>query len=211
VEDVKCLNCQNEIFENDKFCGFCGANINEQIKLKEQMEKQNEEKLLEEEKSNDAENFLINSDGNKYMAIKEFIKKYNVTNEEAISYINKSLQKIEKSFDVNGTDSNLNQNNNNNSEKIPENSSVNNSDKNSNPNGICKVIIIGSDSHKKATSAVGRAFVGSLLLGPIGLLAGTTAKNKNTTTFQVIYNNGKKEIITVKTGSWFYKKLCQYL
>lgn len=208
---MKCLNCQNEIFENDKFCGFCGANINEQIKLKEQMEKQNEEKLLEEEKSNDAENFLINSDGNKYMAIKEFIKKYNVTNEEAISYINKSLQKIEKSFDVNGTDSNLNQNNNNNSEKIPENSSVNNSDKNSNPNGICKVIIIGSDSHKKATSAVGRAFVGSLLLGPIGLLAGTTAKNKNTTTFQVIYNNGKKEIITVKTGSWFYKKLCQYL
>lgn len=207
---MKCLNCQNEIFENDKFCGFCGANINEQIKLKEQMEKQNEEKLLEEEKSNDAENFLINSDGNKYMAIKEFIKKYNVTNEEAISYINKSLQKIEKSFDVNGTDSNLNQNNNNNSEKIPENSSVNNSDKNSNPNGICKVII-GSDSHKKATSAVGRAFVGSLLLGPIGLLAGTTAKNKNTTTFQVIYNNGKKEIITVKTGSWFYKKLCQYL
>ena len=205
---MKCLNCQNEIFENDK---FCGANINEQIKLKEQMEKQNEEKLLEEEKSNDAENFLINSDGNKYMAIKEFIKKYNVTNEEAISYINKSLQKIEKSFDVNGTDSNLNQNNNNNSEKIPENSSVNNSDKNSNPNGICKVIIIGSDSHKKATSAVGRAFVGSLLLGPIGLLAGTTAKNKNTTTFQVIYNNGKKEIITVKTGSWFYKKLCQYL
>ena len=191
---MKCLNCQNEIFENDKFCGFCGANINEQIKLKEQMEKQNEEKLLEEEKSNDAENFLINSDGNKYMAIKEFIKKYNVTNEEAISYINKSLQKIEKSFDVNGTDSNLNQNNNNNSEKIPENSSVNNSDKNSNPNGICKVIIIGSDSHKKATSAVGRAFVGSLLLGPIGLLAGTTAKNKNTTTFQVIYNNGKKEI-----------------
>lgn len=208
---MKCLNCQNEIFENDKFCGFCGANINEQIKLKEQMEKQNEEKLLEEEKSNDAENFLINSDGNKYMAIKEFIKKYNVTNEEAISYINKSLQKIEKSFDVNGTDSNLNQNNNNNSEKIPENSSVNNSDKNSNPNGICKVIIIGSDSHKKATSAVGRAFVGSLLLGPIGLLAGTTAKNKNTTTFQVIYNNGKKKIITVKTGSWFYKKLCQYL
>lgn len=208
---MKCLNCQNEIFENDKFCGFCEANINEQIKLKEQMEKQNEEKLLEEEKSNDAENFLINSDGNKYMAIKEFIKKYNVTNEEAISYINKSLQKIEKSFDVNGTDSNLNQNNNNNSEKIPENSSVNNSDKNSNPNGICKVIIIGSDSHKKATSAVGRAFVGSLLLGPIGLLAGTTAKNKNTTTFQVIYNNGKKEIITVKTGSWFYKKLCQYL
>lgn len=208
---MKCLNCQNEIFENDKFCGFCGANINEQIKLKEQMEKQNEEKLLEEEKSNDAEKFLINSDGNKYMAIKEFIKKYNVTNEEAISYINKSLQKIEKSFDVNGTDSNLNQNNNNNSEKIPENSSVNNSDKNSNPNGICKVIIIGSDSHKKATSAVGRAFVGSLLLGPIGLLAGTTAKNKSTTTFQVIYNNGKKEIITVKTGSWFYKKLCQYL
>lgn len=208
---MKCLNCQNEIFENDKFCGFCGANINEQIKLKEQMEKQNEEKVLEEEKSNDAEKFLINSDGNKYMAIKEFIKKYNVTNEEAISYINKSLQKIEKSFDVNGTDSNLNQNNNNNSEKIPENSSVNNSDKNSNPNGICKVIIIGSDSHKKATSAVGRAFVGSLLLGPIGLLAGTTAKNKSTTTFQVIYNNGKKEIITVKTGSWFYKKLCQYL
>lgn len=208
---MKCLNCQNEIFENDKFCGFCGANINEQIKLKEQMEKQNEEKLLEKEKSNDAEKFLINSDGNKYMAIKEFIKKYNVTNEEAISYINKSLQKIEKSFDVNGTDSNLNQNNNNNSEKIPENSSVNNSDKNSNPNGICKVIIIGSDSHKKATSAVGRAFVGSLLLGPIGLLAGTTAKNKSTTTFQVIYNNGKKEIITVKTGSWFYKKLCQYL
>ena len=208
---MKCLNCQNEIFENDKFCGFCGANINEQIKLKEQMEKQNEENLLEEEKSNDAEKFLINSDGNKYMAIKEFIKKYNVTNEEAISYINKSLQKIEKSFDVNGTDSNLNQNNNNNSEKIPENSSVNNSDKNSNPNGICKVIIIGSDSHKKATSAVGRAFVGSLLLGPIGLLAGTTAKNKSTTTFQVIYNNGKKEIITVKTGSWFYKKLCQYL
>lgn len=208
---MKCLNCQNEIFENDKFCGFCGANINEQIKLKEQMEKQNEEKLLEEEKSNDAEKFLINSDGNKYMAIKEFIKKYNVTNEEAISYINKSLQKIEKSFDVNGTDSNLNQNNNNNSEKIPENSSVNNSDKNSNPNGICKVIIIGSDSHKKATSAVGRAFVGSLLLGPIGLLAGTTAKNKSTTTFQVIYNNGKKEIITVKTVSWFYKKLCQYL
>ncbi len=209
---MKCLNCQNEIFETDKFCGFCGANINEQIKLKEQMEKQNEEKLLEEAKGNDAENFLINSDGNKYMAIKEFIKKYNVTNEEAISYINKSLQKIEKSFSNNTVEGSPNKNDDNDSfEENFEKSSVNNLEKYNNPNGICKVIIIGSDSHKKATSAVGRAFVGSLLLGPIGLLAGTTAKNKSKTTFQVIYNNGKKEIITVKTGSWFYKKLCQYL
>lgn len=206
---MKCLNCQNEISEIDKFCGSCGANINEQIELKEQ----NEKELLEIKKSNDAENFLINSDGNKYMAIKEFIQKYNVTNEEAIDYINKSSQKIEKSFTDNKVSNNDNQNNSSSFEKTEknlENSSANNSDKN-NPNGIYKAIIIGSDSHKKATSAVGRAFVGSLLLGPIGLLAGTTAKNKSTTTFQVIYNNGKKEIITVKTGSWFYKKLCQYL
>ncbi|PIC71018.1 hypothetical protein [Sporosarcina sp. P17b] len=57
--------------------------------------------------------------------------------------------------------------------------------------------IIDEESRKSATSAVGRAFVGGVILGPVGWLAGLTAKSKSTHVLAVEFNDGKKSLIEV--------------
>lgn len=79
------------------------------------------------------------------------------------------------------------------------------------PRSIVKTIIVGRNSRKKMGSALGRAAVGTAILGPIGLIAGATAKTKDTTTFQVIYSDGTQETMTVKNNSAIFKELCSYL
>lgn len=79
------------------------------------------------------------------------------------------------------------------------------------PRYIIKTIIVSSSSKKKASSAIGRAAIGGALLGPAGLLAGTTAKSKDTTTFQVIYNDGTQISDTVKNNSMQFKNYCRFL
>lgn len=76
---------------------------------------------------------------------------------------------------------------------------------------IKKVIIVEQDVRKSAVSTVGRAMIGFGILGSIGLLAGATGKNKHTTTFQIMYDNGRSETKTVKNNSREFKYYCQFL
>ncbi len=57
--------------------------------------------------------------------------------------------------------------------------------------------IIDENYQKSAASAVGRATVGALLLGPIGLVAGATAKNKGIHTIAIQFKDGRKSLIEI--------------
>ncbi len=57
--------------------------------------------------------------------------------------------------------------------------------------------IMDEKSQKSAASAVGRAFVGGVILGPVGLLAGLSAKSKGIHTLAIEFNDGKKSLIEV--------------
>ncbi len=76
---------------------------------------------------------------------------------------------------------------------------------------IVKTMIVADDSRKSITSAVTRGAVGGFLIGPVGLLAAASAKNKKTTTFVIEYSDGSRETKTVKTNSSEFKKLAKYI
>ena len=57
---------------------------------------------------------------------------------------------------------------------------------------------------KSAASAVGRAAVGTILLGPIGLLAGVTAKRKGVYTIALEFHNGGKSLIEIDENDISY-------
>ena len=69
--------------------------------------------------------------------------------------------------------------------------------------------VIDQDSRKSATSAVGRAFVGGVILGPVGWLAGLSAKNKSSHTLAIEFKDGKKSLVEIdkKLYSLLIKKL----
>ncbi len=79
------------------------------------------------------------------------------------------------------------------------------------PKDIDFTMIVAEESRKKVGSTLGRAAVGALALGPVGLLAGVTGKNKRTTTFLVKYKNGSSSNHTVETDSHAFEQLCKYL
>lgn len=56
---------------------------------------------------------------------------------------------------------------------------------------------IDENYKKSAVSAVGRATAGALLLGPVGLVAGLTAKNKGTHILAIHFKDGKNSLIEV--------------
>lgn len=77
---------------------------------------------------------------------------------------------------------------------------------------IEKTAIISDDSKKSLGSGIIRGGVGTVLLGPVGLVAGAmSAKNKKTTTFLICYSDGTKETKTVKTNSSEFKNYAKYL
>ena len=58
--------------------------------------------------------------------------------------------------------------------------------------------VVDETSRKSAASAAGRAFVGSLLIGGVGLLAGAlSAKSKGVHTIAILFKDGKKSLIEV--------------
>jgi len=69
--------------------------------------------------------------------------------------------------------------------------------------------IVNEESRKSASSAVGRGLVGGLLLGPVGLLAGLSAKNKGIHTLAIQFTNGKKSL--VEMDDKIYKELLKNL
>ena len=79
-------------------------------------------------------------------------------------------------------------------------------------NEIAYTMIVGNNSTKSASSAIVRGAVGGALLGPVGLVGGAlSGTNKNTTTFILVYVDGRKESVTVKTGGLLYNLYIQLL
>ena len=71
---------------------------------------------------------------------------------------------------------------------------------------ITKTVLINKDTveayevideqHKtKAMSAIGRGMIGSMALGPVGLLAGLSAKKKGTYLVAVKFRDGKESLL----------------
>lgn len=212
----------------------------EEIYLKKEREKQlAESRMIQQQKEmrQYADDLIIECEGNKFKAIKEFKEKYNVDNDTASKYITYAYDKIDVA--INNNQENYNNNSIENivkrngydkimsikevrdiygydlAEAKEKVDSVINSNKNNgnyvDPKGIKRTIIVSQSSRKKASSAIGRGIVGSAILGPVGLLAGASAKSKDTTTFQVIYNNGRQETVTVNNDSSSFKEYCRYL
>lgn len=57
--------------------------------------------------------------------------------------------------------------------------------------------VLDEQHQKSAASAVGRAAVGGLLLGPVGLLAGVSAKSKGSYYVAVQFKDGKRSLLEV--------------
>lgn len=57
--------------------------------------------------------------------------------------------------------------------------------------------LITEEHRKSAISGVSRGLVGGALLGPVGLLAGLSAKNKSTHTLAIEFTDGKRSLIEI--------------
>ena len=57
--------------------------------------------------------------------------------------------------------------------------------------------VITEDITKSASSGIIRGAVGATLLGPVGLLAGLSAKNKGTYTIAIKFKDGKNSLIEI--------------
>lgn len=57
--------------------------------------------------------------------------------------------------------------------------------------------VVDEENRTKALSAIGRGMVGSLALGPVGLLAGLSAKNKTEYLVAIRFKDGKESLIEI--------------
>jgi len=55
--------------------------------------------------------------------------------------------------------------------------------------------LLDETNQKSAVSAIGRGLVGSFFLGPVGLLAGLSAKNKGIHIVAIKFKDGKKKFV----------------
>ncbi len=69
--------------------------------------------------------------------------------------------------------------------------------------------IITEEKVKSGSSAIMRGALGAAVLGPVGLLAGLTAKNKEIHTIAIEWKNGKKSLIEIDDD--YYKQLIKDL
>lgn len=77
---------------------------------------------------------------------------------------------------------------------------------------IVKTMIIDTQGKTSTASAAARGAVGHIVAGPVGGIVGaSTAKGKRSTTFLIVYKNGKKLTRTVPNGSLEYQKYIKYL
>lgn len=65
--------------------------------------------------------------------------------------------------------------------------------------------VITEEKMKSGTSAIMRGALGAAVLGPVGILAGLTAKSKGIHTIAIEWINGKKSLIEIDEK--IYKKL----
>lgn len=77
---------------------------------------------------------------------------------------------------------------------------------------IVKTKIIDTLGKKSASSAAVRGAVGGAVAGGVGVIVGaSTAKENRSTTFLILYKNGKRVTRTVPNGSLEYQKYVKYL
>lgn len=69
--------------------------------------------------------------------------------------------------------------------------------------------VITEDHRKSAVSGVARGAVGAALLGPIGLLAGLSAKNKGTYNIAIKFKDGKNSLLEVNDK--IYKEIMKMM
>lgn len=69
--------------------------------------------------------------------------------------------------------------------------------------------LVDEEQRTKAMSAIGRGMVGSLALGPVGLLAGLSAKKKGTYLVAIKFKDGKESLIEL--DDTLYKALVKTL
>ncbi|MGJ0848308.1 hypothetical protein ACR77J_16580 [Tissierella praeacuta] len=69
--------------------------------------------------------------------------------------------------------------------------------------------IVDEEQKTKAMSAIGRGMIGSLALGPVGMLAGLSAKKKKTYLIAIKFKDGKESLIEI--NDVFYKHLIKSL
>lgn len=69
--------------------------------------------------------------------------------------------------------------------------------------------LVTEESRKSATSGILRGAAGAALLGPVGLLAGVSAKNKNKFTVAIEYHNGDKDLLIMDKSEYerFYSNM----
>lgn len=66
-----------------------------------------------------------------------------------------------------------------------------------NKNTVESYDVVTEEKVKSASSAITRGAVGAFLLGPVGLLAGASAKNKGVYVVAVFFKDGKKSLLEV--------------
>lgn len=66
-----------------------------------------------------------------------------------------------------------------------------------NNGNVDKYEVITEEHRKSAVSGVSRGIVGGVLLGPVGLLAGLSAKSKGTHTIALEFKDNKKSLIEI--------------
>jgi len=69
--------------------------------------------------------------------------------------------------------------------------------------------VITDEHRKSAVSGVARGAVGALLLGPVGLLAGLSAKNKGIFTVAIKFKDGKNSLVEINDK--IYKNIIKTL
>ena len=77
---------------------------------------------------------------------------------------------------------------------------------------ILKTRIVDAYGKTSTASAITRSVAGNVVAGPIGAVVGaSTSKSNRSTTFLIIYENGKKVTRTVPNNSFEYQKYIKYL
>lgn len=76
-----------------------------------------------------------------------------------------------------------------------------------NKSTVASYELITEETKKSGTSAVLRAGAGAFLLGPVGLLAGVSAKNKGIYLVAIQFNSGKQSLLEIDEK--IYKQLVQ--
>lgn len=64
-------------------------------------------------------------------------------------------------------------------------------------NTVANYEVMDSSTKKSATSAVGRGLLGAMLVGPVGALAGLSAKEKGVHIVAIEFIDGKKSLLEV--------------